>query len=100
MYLNFLARNEEGNAVSSGNYNQWDNGVDTGNYWDDWNGVGVYNIPGLEGCVDRFPMGQGNSTTGVGLDPITILLLTISIGSIVTISLSTIWIIKFKRKPE
>jgi hypothetical protein len=48
--LNFLANGRDNQARF------WDDGVDTGNYWDDWSGVGVYNIDGGGGAQDRFPM--------------------------------------------
>ncbi|MGY5872336.1 MAG: right-handed parallel beta-helix repeat-containing protein [Candidatus Thorarchaeota archaeon] len=101
IYLNFLARNLKDNALSSGEMNQWDNGVDTGNYWDDWSGSGVYNVPGTEGAVDRFPLGQSNTTnatSGNGLTLVQISLMIISAGSAVIIIVVVYWILKFKRK--
>ena len=41
--------------------NQWDDGVSMGNFWGDYIGVGVYNIPGSAGSVDRYPFGINDS---------------------------------------
>jgi hypothetical protein len=36
--------------------NYWDDGpMSRGNYWNDWNGIGVYHIPGPGGKVDHYP---------------------------------------------
>ncbi|MFW9845602.1 MAG: nitrous oxide reductase family maturation protein NosD [Candidatus Thorarchaeota archaeon] len=55
VYYNRLSGNAEGNAYDSGTNNQWDDGISIGNYWGDYIGVGIYNIPGLAGSVDRYP---------------------------------------------
>ena len=55
VYYNRLSGNAEGNAIDSGTSNQWDDGVSMGNYWGDYIGVGMYNIPGSAGSVDRYP---------------------------------------------
>lgn len=54
-YLNRLGWNDARNALDDGFNNTWDNGVDTGNLWNDYSGIGVYNIPGTAQSVDRFP---------------------------------------------
>ncbi len=86
IYGNTIIGNSLGNSLSDGEDNQWDNGIDTGNYWEDWSGTGVYNIPGEEGCVDRFPMGESNSIAPV----ITTVLLLIGGASVTIIALATI----------
>lgn len=67
IYQNTMIRNSLGNGLSSGQDNQWDNGIDTGNFWDDWLGFGVYNVPGTEMAIDRFPSGSLNLTENPGL---------------------------------
>ena len=96
IFLNFLARNEEGNGLSNGNGNYWDNGIDTGNYWDDWSGSGVYTIPGSEGSVDRFPNGS-NGTSNDGLPITTMILLLISGTSAVVVVLALILVIRSRK---
>ncbi len=91
LYLNLLSGNPEGNGRSDGEGNQWDNGIDTGNYWGDWSGVGVYNVPGNEGCVDRFP--NGTSSSLISITAATIML---SAGfSFIIIGLVIVRIVKF-----
>jgi len=99
IYLNNLTMNLEDNGRSNGEGNQWDNGVDSGNYWGDWDGSAVYNVPGSEGCIDRYPMGEANTTTGTEIPEEFDALILVSIGSIVIITVAVIWIWKFKRKP-
>lgn len=92
LYSNRLSENEFGNGQSDGEGNQWDNGIDTGNYWGDWSGVGVYNVPGDEGCVDRFPNGTTSS-----LISLTTAILMLSAGfSLIIIGLVIVRIVKFK----
>ncbi len=55
LYNNTLWGNSPTNAYDTGVSNQWDDGVSIGNVWDDYDGVGVYNIPGDAESVDRFP---------------------------------------------
>lgn len=38
--------------------NLWDDDVSLGNDWDDYEGVGVYPIPGDRNSVDRYPIGS------------------------------------------
>lgn len=66
IYQNTMIANSLGNALSSGQDNQWDNGIDIGNYWDDWLGFGIYNVPGTEGAIDRFPTGRFSLTDNPG----------------------------------
>ncbi len=35
--------------------NTWDDGIDQGNFWDDYSGVGYYDVPGTAGSQDRYP---------------------------------------------
>ncbi|KKN35508.1 hypothetical protein LCGC14_0782950 [marine sediment metagenome] len=63
IYNNYLA-NDDWNAIDMGLNNSWDNGT-IGNYWNDYTGVdsnddGIgdtpYNITGLGGSIDHFPI--------------------------------------------
>ena len=38
-----------------GEFNQWDDNISIGNGWFDYNGLGVYIIPGLANSVDHYP---------------------------------------------
>jgi len=49
---NFIFSNR---VLDNGFNNTWDNGVDQGNYWDDYSGIGYYDIPGTAGSQDRYP---------------------------------------------
>lgn len=105
IYQNMLVANALGNGLSSGSDNQWDNGIDTGNYWDDWTGIGSYNVSGNEGCIDRYPIGgQANETTTTTnrtswfSSPVTLILISISAVSIIVIIAMVIKIGKFKVK--
>ncbi len=92
IYGNAIAGNSLGNGYSNGEDNQWDDGIDTGNYWGDWSGVGVYNVPGDEGCVDRFPNGTTSS-----LISLTTAILMLSAGcSLIIIGLVIVRIVKVK----
>ncbi len=96
IYGNTIAGNTLGNGYSDGEYNQWDNGVDTGNYWGDWGGAGVYNVPGNEGCVDRFPNGTTSS-----LISITAATIMLSAGfSLIIIGLVLVRIVKIKTQKK
>ncbi len=94
IYMNVIARNSLGNGLSSGADNQWDNGIDTGNSWGDWSLVGVYFVPGSEGCIDRYPNGYRGNTTVIGISFTTLLVTSLSIGGI---CLVLIWFIKIYR---
>ncbi|UCE10578.1 MAG: right-handed parallel beta-helix repeat-containing protein [Candidatus Thorarchaeota archaeon] len=52
--LNRIGWNNISNAIDDGTTNSWDNGT-LGNHWSDYNGTGVYVIPGTAGAVDRYP---------------------------------------------
>jgi hypothetical protein len=54
---NELATVESGySAVDEfGENNMWDDGITIGNAWYDYNGTGVYNIPGSTNSTDHFP---------------------------------------------
>jgi parallel beta-helix repeat protein len=54
IFGNSLGGNVLGNALDNGEDNRWDDGF-IGNAWQDWTGVGVYNVPGLAGSVDNHP---------------------------------------------
>ena len=43
------------NAFDYGMNNNWDDGVNLGNWWHDYEGSGVYLIPGPAGSIDRYP---------------------------------------------
>jgi len=97
IYGNTIAGNSLGNGYSNGEDNQWDNGIDTGNVWGDWSGIGVYNVPGEEGCVDNFPNGYANNSTVVGISLSSIVILTSSLGCIIII---LIVVTKIQKKAE
>ncbi|MFX1268994.1 MAG: NosD domain-containing protein, partial [Promethearchaeota archaeon] len=70
IYQNYFVENLLGNAIDDGVNNYWDNG-EIGNYWDDYTGVdenndGIgdtpYNIPGLAGNKDYYPIWEDNYT--------------------------------------
>lgn len=54
---NRLACVEEGYTArdTRGAFNDWDDGIAQGNAWFDYQGTGVYPIPGSSYSVDRFP---------------------------------------------
>jgi len=52
LYRNSIFNN---GVNDDGANNTWDNGVDQGNYWDDYSGVGYYDVPGSAGSQDRYP---------------------------------------------
>jgi parallel beta-helix repeat protein len=55
LYLNRLGNNLMANGYDGyGGPNDWDNGTH-GNYWSDYNGEGVYEIPGSSDSVDHHP---------------------------------------------
>jgi hypothetical protein len=57
-FKSFTYRNAQDNTDCS---NAWDGGeLYGGNYWSDWNGVGVYTVPGLGGKVDHYPCNSIN----------------------------------------
>ena len=57
IYSNVIANSGIANAYDSGRYNVWDNGAGLGNFWSDYDGTGVYNVPGndLSHSIDRWP---------------------------------------------
>jgi parallel beta-helix repeat protein len=69
LFGNSLEANEWGNAkditgeLSVSDTNMWDDGVSLGNVWDDYEGAGVYQIPGDRESVDRYPNGYQADTT-------------------------------------
>ncbi len=54
IFTNALADNDIENAFDIGNGNQW-NTTEMGNYWGDYNGTGVYHVPGSAGSIDYHP---------------------------------------------
>jgi parallel beta-helix repeat protein len=64
IFGNYLGANEWGNAkdiageCTSLDTNLWDDDVSLGNEWDDYEGTGVYPIPGNRDSVDRYPIGS------------------------------------------
>lgn len=47
------------NALDDSGNTEWDDGISMGNTWDDYDGYGVYSIPGSAGSVDRWPERTG-----------------------------------------
>jgi parallel beta-helix repeat protein len=56
LLYNRLGWNEIDNAMDDGSDNKWDDGVDQGNYWSDYDGSGIYLVPGSAGSVDHYPL--------------------------------------------
>jgi parallel beta-helix repeat protein len=57
----FIDNNLGGSSQASddGTSNIWyDNSINEGNYWSDWLGVGSYNIDGLAGSIDPYPLSE------------------------------------------
>lgn len=54
LYNNLIGWNAM-NAQDDGHLNKWDDGVAQGNAWSDYEGSGVYVIPGSASSVDNFP---------------------------------------------
>jgi parallel beta-helix repeat protein len=69
LYGNYFEANEWGNAkdiageLTATDTNLWDDDVSLGNEWDDYEGAGVYPIPGDRDSVDRYPIGSDFDTT-------------------------------------
>ncbi|MDH4214229.1 MAG: right-handed parallel beta-helix repeat-containing protein [Candidatus Thorarchaeota archaeon] len=61
---NVLFDNADSNALDDGLSNQWDDGISIGNTWGDYNGIGVYVVPGSAGSVDHYPTGITSSSNG------------------------------------
>lgn len=57
IFLNQFFLNSEYNANDDGFSNYWDNGTH-GNFWDDYDGIGSYNISGSAGSMDNYPDGM------------------------------------------
>jgi parallel beta-helix repeat protein len=62
IYSNTLRENEH-NAFDDVPGNLWDDGISVGNSWDDYTGIGFYQIEGSAGAVDRFPNGMNWALT-------------------------------------
>jgi parallel beta-helix repeat protein len=54
IYRNIIVENEV-NACDDGRSNKW-NSTKIGNYWSDYNGTGVYYIPGRGNSIDYKPI--------------------------------------------
>jgi hypothetical protein len=54
-YGNRILDSGTANALDDGNRNNWDNSINLGNYWDNYNGTGVYRVPGSADSIDRWP---------------------------------------------
>ncbi|MHA2084963.1 MAG: NosD domain-containing protein [Candidatus Thorarchaeota archaeon] len=54
IYLNLFSYNENGSAYDNGVGNHW-NTTGIGNSWSDYDGNGVYHIPGTAGSIDHYP---------------------------------------------
>jgi parallel beta-helix repeat protein len=73
IFGNYLGANEWGNAkdiageCTSLDTNLWDDDVSLGNEWDDYEGTGVYPIPGNRDSVDRYPIGSTPATDASGI---------------------------------
>ena len=59
------------NADDDGTNNIWDDGTSEGNFWSDYDGVGEYEISGVAGSVDRYPIGPTTTTTDTTTTPTT-----------------------------
>jgi len=44
------------NVRDDGGFTKWDDGISQGNWWDDYSGIGVYNVSGLGKNTDNYPM--------------------------------------------
>ena len=55
IYSNDIGGNSPNAEDRFGVSNQWDDGISMGYFWDDYNGLGVYEIEGSTNSVDRFP---------------------------------------------
>ncbi|MHA2135773.1 MAG: NosD domain-containing protein [Candidatus Thorarchaeota archaeon] len=55
IFGNTLSDSGIANAIDTGTSNVWDNGIDQGNFWSDYDGGGLYEIPGSANSVDRWP---------------------------------------------
>ncbi|TFG33682.1 hypothetical protein EU527_07285 [Candidatus Thorarchaeota archaeon] len=107
IYNNSFWYNDLEHAIDNGHTNYWDDGISIGNQWDDYNGTGVYVIPGSAGSVDHFPRSDPyytrtitivtttTSTTSGGITTINpTLLLMFGIGSIGIVAFVVIIITK------
>lgn len=55
IYLNKFDGNTVRSAQDDSSSSSWDDGVSIGNWYYDYNGTGVYEIPGTAGSVDNYP---------------------------------------------
>ncbi|TET12085.1 MAG: hypothetical protein E3J86_01185 [Candidatus Thorarchaeota archaeon] len=56
VYYNRIWNNSVNNGQDSGFTNIWDDNNSRGNFWDDYSGIGVYNVSGIAESVDRWPV--------------------------------------------
>jgi len=105
IYLNCF--NNTNNARDDGLQNHWDNGI-KGNYWADYkgsdinrNGIGdiPYNIPGLAGNQDKFPLMRCPIAVQDGKKfPFELIIIISVISGGAVIGLGTMLLIKLKKK--
>jgi len=88
---NVLFDNADSNAMDDGTSNQWDDGISIGNTWGDYNGKGVYVVPGSAGSVDHYPKGTTSSSNGT--DYLVLVYVGI-IGGVVIVPLLLIYVKK------
>jgi len=99
LYLNRLGNNSESNAKDNGGSNSWDDGVSSGNYWLDYNGTGIYQIPGSAGSVDNYPFvwePVTTTTTTSGVE--TIMMILVLSGAGITVLVIVIIVVMRKRQ--
>lgn len=66
IYLNLISNNGMGNAYDDGVGNLW-NTAYVGNSWSEYNGTGVYQIPGDAGSVDYYPANRRDADVDVDI---------------------------------
>ena len=56
VYSNHIGGNSPNAFENGGENSLWDDGVSIGNMWDDYDGIGGYEINGNAGAVDNYPV--------------------------------------------
>lgn len=93
---NSFHHNDDG-LLDQGSENSWDDGEAYGNFYDNYNGTGVYNIPGTANSVDHYPRRYIASSTGGGLQAPVSVVVVVGLGIsltgviIVLLFLKRIW---------
>ncbi len=93
VYLNKIGHNGKSNAYDYGGLNSWDDGVSQGNCWSDYNGTGVYIIPGSSESVDHYSSccPESNSTAeDRSASPFSEQMIIVAVGSATTVISLTI----------